>query len=131
MGSSAREIERQIRETRERMDENIGELETRAASGWRRYGKVAAIVVVAVASAAAGYVVWRRMRQPTLRGRVYALAGRLNRMKKQLPSVKVDVSDQADEPGLLEGIARKVAPAVVGAAATGLVERVARPPQPE
>lgn len=131
MGSSAREIERQIRETRERMDESIGELETRAATGWRRYGKVAAVVVFSVASAAVGYVVWRRMRRPTLRQRIDTLTGRLNRMKKQLPSVKVVVSDQADEPGLLEGIARKVAPAVVGAAATGLVERVARPPQPE
>ena len=112
MGSSAREIEQQIRATRERMDENIGELEARAATGWRRYGKVAAVVIVAVASAAVGYVVWRRMRRPT-------------------PSVKVVVNEHVDEPGMLEGIVRKVAPAVVGAAATGLVERVARPPQPE
>src|SRR5207237_8316 len=49
MGASAREIERQIMETRERMDDNLNELEGRAASNAVRYGRIAAIVVAAVA----------------------------------------------------------------------------------
>jgi hypothetical protein len=69
MGASANEIERQIEETRNRMDENLGVLEDRAASNAVRYGRVAAVAVGALALVGAGYLVYRRMRKPSLRRR--------------------------------------------------------------
>lgn len=136
MGASAREIEQQIKETRDRMDQNLGELETRAATGWQRYGRVAALACGAVVSAGVGFLVWRRLRRPTWRDRLdrlspdalRALADEVGtRLRKPLPSVTVTVNERSKEPGFLENVLRKVAPAVVGTAATGLVERVARP----
>ena len=73
MGASAREIEQQIKETRERMDENLEVLEHRAASSAVRYGKIAAVVVGAAALAGAGFLLWRRTRRPTLKGRLASL----------------------------------------------------------
>ena len=74
MGSSAREIERQIKETRERMDDNLTELEGQAASGARRYGRIAAIVVGVVAIGGAGFLIYRRMHRPTLKDRLADLS---------------------------------------------------------
>ena len=140
MGASAHEIEQQIKETRERMDENLGTLEDRATSGARRYGKIAAVVVVAAAVAGAGFLIWRRTRRPTtLRDRLDRLSLRslrdlsdevTARLKKPLPSVKVTVTpaNEAAEPGMVKSIVRRVAPAVVGTAATGLLRRVSAPP---
>ena len=83
MGASAREIEQQIKATRERIDDKLGVLQTRAATGRRRYGTVAAVVAVSLASVAAGFVVWRKMRQPSMRGRIDALGGRLKLVGRQ------------------------------------------------
>ena len=134
MGASAREIERQIMETRERMDDNLNELEGRAASNAVRYGRIAAIVVAAVAVGAAGFIVYRKMRKPTLKDRLdelsienlRELAEELSgRLKGQLPSVTVRVNEKTPrEPGTVETIARKLAPMLVGTASTALLERI-------
>ena len=132
MGASAREIEQQIKETRDRMDENLGMLETRAATGWQRYGKIAAVVAGAALSAGIALIVWRKTRRPSLQDRLAGFGSRVRRLKRPtLPAVRVTVNEQEEEPGTLETIVRKVAPAVVGTAATGLVGRLAQPPAEE
>jgi hypothetical protein len=136
MGASSREIEQQMKQTRERMDENLGVLETRAANGWQRYGRIAAIVAGLALSAGVGLIVWRKMRRPTLKDRLDRLSPEAlrrladevsARLKKPLPTVSVTVSEKDGEPGMLENVLRNVTPALVGTAATGLVERLARP----
>jgi hypothetical protein len=141
MGASAREIEQQINETRQRMDENLGALEERATNGAQRYGKVAAAIAGVAAVAVVGFVIWRKTRRPTLKDRLdklspdnlHDLAEELiSRLKKPLPAVNVTVNPESEqEPGMVESILRKVAPAVVGTAATGLLQRVAPPPDEE
>jgi hypothetical protein len=146
MGAAADEIDRQIKETRDHMDENIGVLEQRAASNAVRYGRIVAIALGVVALAGAGVLIYRRMNQPSRREQlqrmlidalkdlpdsVRDLPGEVTtRLKKPLPSVKVVVNgeDQATEPGTLESIMRKVAPAVVGTASTALIGRFTRAP---
>ncbi len=136
MGASAREIERQIKETRERMDNNLNQLEDRAASNAVRYGRIAAIVVGVVAIGGAGFLLYRKMRRPTLKDRLddlsienlrelaEAVSGRL---KGQLPSVTVKVNEPTpQEPGTIESIVRRVAPAMLGTVSTALLERVSR-----
>jgi len=136
MGASAREIERQIKETRERMDNNLNELEDRAASNAVRYSRIAAIVVGVVAIGGAGFLLYRRMHRPTLKDRLddlsienlrelaEAVSGRL---KGQLPSVTVKVNGPTPrEPGTIESIVRRVAPAMLGTVSTALLERVSR-----
>jgi len=136
MGASAREIEQQIKQTRERMDENLGELENRVASRALRYAKIAAIVVGVACVTGAGFMVWRRTRRPTVKDRLNrlspdalrALADDVSaRLQKPLPSVRVTVNEKSHEPGTLRVILRKVAPAILGTASTALLERVARP----
>ncbi len=132
MGASAREIERQIKETRERMDENLNQLEGRAASSAVRVARIAAAVLGVIVVGGAAFLIYRRMRKPTLRDRLddlsmddlRKLSGRL---KDRLPSVTVRVNERpAEEPGTIESIVRRVAPALVGTASTALIERVAR-----
>jgi len=96
------------------MDENLNQLEDRAASNAIRYGRIVAIVAGAAAVAGAGFLIYRRMHRPTL--------------KEQLPSVTVRVIEKRpQERGTIESIVRKVAPALVGTASTALLGRVARP----
>ncbi len=137
MGTSAREIERQIKETRERMDDNLTRLEDQASSGARRYGRIAAIVLGVVAIGGVAYVIYRRTRRRTLRDRLDSvsienlgtyLAEVSERLKEQLPSVTVHVNEKADDdPGMVQSILRSVVPALVGTAGTAILERVARP----
>jgi hypothetical protein len=136
MGASAREIEQQIKETRERMDQNLNTLENRAASGAVRYGKIAAAAVGVAVVAGVGFLILRRMRRPTLKARVARispdslreLGGALgSRLSKPLPTVRLTVSEQSPKPRRLQSIARMVGPALVGTASTAIVERVARP----
>ena len=143
MGTSADEIDRQIRETREHIDENLGVLEQRAASNAVRYGMIAAVVIGFVAVAGAGVLIYRRMNRPTrteqlrsmlvealkdLPDSVRELPAEVStRLKKSLPSIKVVVNgDEADEPGTLERIVRRVAPAVVGTASSAVIEHLVR-----
>lgn len=139
MGASASEIERQIEETRKRMDENLGALEDRATSKAVKYGRMAAVTVGALALVGAGYLVYRRMRKPSLRRRFMDGLDRVSveslrdfagdmrsRLKESLPSVTLTVNHRSEEPGTGESIVRKVAPAIVGTASTALLERAAR-----
>jgi len=130
MGASAREIERQIKETRDRVDENLTQLEGRTRSGATRYARFAAIGLGALLVVGAAFLVYRRARRPTLRGRLDALS--LDKLRtlatharEQLPSVTVRVNEKTNEgPGTIESIVREVAPALVGTAGTMLVERL-------
>ena len=136
MGSSAREIEREIKATRDRLDVNLNELEDRAATNAIRYGRIAAIAAGVAALGTAAYLIWRRTHRPTLRDRLDGLsldslrdlADELSgRLKEQLPSVTVRVNEeQPQEPGTWESIVRKVAPAVLGTASTAVLRRVAQ-----
>jgi hypothetical protein len=148
MGASADEIDRQINETRDHIDQNLGVLEKRAASNAMRYGRIAAVVVGVAAVAGAGVLIYRRMNRPSQRERLQTLLIEAlrdlpdslrdlpdevtARLKKPLPSVKVVVNseDATREPGTLESVVRKVAPAVVGTASTALIERFTRPSDP-
>ncbi len=141
MGASAREIEREIKATRERMDENLTRLEGRAASDAARYGRIVAVVLGVVALGGAAFLVYRRTRRPTLRDRLDGLslanlrtlaAAATGRWKDRLPSVTVRVNEKTDEePGTLETILREVAPALVATAGSALLQRVAGPPDDE
>ena len=142
MGPSADEIDRQIRK-REQIDENFDVLEHRAASNAVRYGKIAAVVVGVVAVAGVGVLIYRRMNRPTrsekLRSMVIEALKDLpdtfrdlpeevsSRLRRPLPSIKVVVNaEEPEEPGTLERIVRRVAPAVVGTASSAVIERFTR-----
>jgi len=134
MGASADQIESEIKETRERIDENLGMLEGRAASNAVRYGRIAAIVVGVGVLAGAGFLLYRRSRRPNLKDRLDAMsidslkelaAEASERLSKRLPTVRVTVNEKTEEePGTVEAIVRKVAPALIGTASTALLERV-------
>ena len=138
MGASAREIERQIKETRERMDDNLTRLEGRATTGAARYGRIAAIALGALALGGVAWFVYRRTHRPTLRDRLDDLSfdnlrtlavEATDRLKERLPSVTVRVNEKTDEePGTIESIIRKVAPALAGTAGSALLSRLAATP---
>ena len=71
MGASADEIDRQISSTRDQIDANLDVLERRAASGAKRVGAFAAAGLVAgLAIAGVAYLVYRKVRKPSLAERV-------------------------------------------------------------
>ncbi|HEY1420231.1 MAG TPA: hypothetical protein VGG90_05925 [Candidatus Dormibacteraeota bacterium] len=118
------------------MDENLEVLEKRATSNGVRYGKLVAIALGAAAVGGVGLLVYRRLRKPTLKDRLRGmsidslreLAEELTSRLKSLPSVTLTVNERPeDEPGILENIMRRVAPAVVGTASTALLHRITRP----
>ncbi len=145
MGDSPDEIDRQIKETRERIDENLGVLERRATSNAVRFGKFAAVVVGVAVVAGAGVLIYRRMNRPTRREQLRSMLVEAlkdlpetlrdmpeelaNKVKKPLPSIKIVVNgdDEAREPGTLESIVRRVAPALVGTASSAVIGRFTRP----
>ena len=137
MGASAREIEREIRETRDRMDANLTRLEGTAATRAMRYGRWAAVGVGTLALAGIAILVYRRTRRPKLRERlsdasVQRLRDLLEKFRDELPSVTVTVNDRTErEPGTVEAIARRLAPAIIGTASTAVLERIARPADPD
>jgi len=143
MGASSDEIERQIKETREHIDENLGVLEHRAVSNAVRFGKIAALAFGVVAVAVVGVSIYRRLVRPPrseqLRSMVIEALKDLpdslrdlpdevsTRLKKPLPSIKVVVNaEDAEVPGTMERIVRRIAPAVVGTASSAVVERFRR-----
>jgi hypothetical protein len=148
MGASTDEIGRQINETRDHIDENLGVLERRAASNAMRYGRVAAVVLGVVAVAGAGVLIYRRVNRPSRRERLQGmliealkeLPDTLRdlpdevtaRLKKPLPSIQVGVNgkEASKEPGTVESIVRKVAPAVFTTASGALIDRFVRPADP-
>lgn len=135
MGGSSDEIDREIRETRSQLDQNLGILEQRAASGARRYGRIVAGVGVGLTAAVIGTVAYRRYRRRTAVKRLREVLVQsvrdlpddvMSRLKGRLP-IKVVVTDKANEestPSAWASIARKVAPAVAGSAAGAVVSRV-------
>lgn len=151
MGASADEIDRQIKETRDHMDENLGALEQRTAKNAIYYGRIAAAVLGAAAVAGAGYLIYRRFRRPSRREQLQSMliqalkdlpgslrdgadslrdgAGEVSaKLKKPLPSVKIIVNgdEVAQEPGALESIVRRVAPAMVSTASSAMIGRLTR-----
>ena len=134
MGASADQIESQIKETRDRIDDNLGVLEGRAASSAVRYGRIAAVVVGVGVLAGVGYLLYRRSRRPSLRDRLDGMsleslkdlaAEASGRLSKRLPTVRVTVNERTQqEPGTVEAIVRKVAPAIIGTASSAVMDRV-------
>jgi len=107
MGASAREIERQIKETRARMDRNLSRLEGRAARGAWRYGRVAAAVVGVAIVAGAGLLIYRRMHRPTLRDRLddlsvdnlrVLIAEAADQIRDRVPSVTRRFNEKTGKP---------------------------------
>ena len=134
MGASADQIEREIRETRDRMDENLGVLEDRAASNAVRYGRFGLIALVVAGGGLAGFLLFRRMRRPSIKDRLEGLSPEAlrdlaaelgGRVKKQMPSVTVTVNKEA-EPGPVQSILRRVAPSLIGTASKAVIEKVTR-----
>jgi len=134
VGASANEIDREISETRAGLDEKLNVLEKRAASGARRLGIMAAIGLAAgLAVAGAAFLVYRRVRRPSLTERLQdflpdALTGLPDEVRSRLRSgpIKVVITqgDDAAEPGTWESIGRKVAPTLVSTALGGVMSRV-------
>src|SRR6201987_3406922 len=89
-----------------------------------------------VAAAGIAFLVYRRTRKRRLRDRVSdasieRLRELLEKFREELPSVTVRVNDTSGrEPGTVESILRKVAPAIIGTASTAMPERIARPAEP-
>ena len=148
MGASTDEIDRQINETRDHIDQNLGVLEKRAASKAMRYGRIAAVVLGVVSAAGVGVLIYRRMNRPSRREQLQSMLIEAlrdlpdslrelpdevtSRLKRPLPSIKVVVNREGEirEAGTLERVVRRVAPAVVGTASTALIERFTRPSDP-
>jgi hypothetical protein len=136
MGASADQIEREIRETRERMDENLGVLEDRAVSNAVRFGRMAAVALVVAGAGLAGFLIYRRVRRPALKERLEAVSPESlrdlaveigTRMKEKFPSVTVTVNERKEpEPGPMQTILRKVAPTLIGTASTAVIEKMTR-----
>jgi hypothetical protein len=136
MGASADQIEREIRETRERMDENLGVLEDRAVSSAVRFGRIAAVALVVTGAGLAGFLIYRRMHRPALKDRLEAVSPEAlrdlaveigTRVKEKFPSVTVTVNERKEpEPGPVQSILRKVAPMLIGTASTAVIEKMTR-----
>lgn len=136
MGASADQMEREIRETRERLDENLGVLESRAVSNAVRYGRIAAIALVVTGAGGAGFLIYRRLRRPGLRERIEGLSPESlsklaveigTRVKEQFPSVTVTVNEKKNpEPGRAQSILRKVAPTLIATFSTAAVRKIFR-----
>jgi hypothetical protein len=138
MGASAREIERQIEETRARIDDNLTRLEGQAQSSAVRYGKIAGAIAGAIVLGGIAFVIYRRTHRPTLRDRLdglsidnlRALVGEASdSLRDRLPSVTVRVNEKTEEePGTFQSIIRKVGPGLVGTAGSALLSRIAAMP---
>ena len=135
MGASSTEIGEEIRETREELDQKLGILERRAASGARTYGRVAAGVAVGVLAVAIGVVVYRRRRRRTTVKQLHRSlfkavrdlpGGAKASLKEKLP-IKIVVTDKDHEEGKSNpwaSLAEKIAPTVVGSATGAILARM-------
>ena len=138
MGASSAEIDQEIREARGELEQKLGVLEKRAASGARFYGRVAAGVAVGVLLVAIGVIVYRRRQDRAL---VKQLQHRLletmrdlpeevtSKLKEKLP-IKVVVTDRAHDestPSAWVSLAQKIPPTVVGSVAGALISRMRTP----
>ncbi|HLZ94566.1 MAG TPA: hypothetical protein VKT20_04465 [Candidatus Dormibacteraeota bacterium] len=137
MGASADEIDRQINTTRDQIDANLDVLETRAASGAKRAAvMIAAGLAAGLAIGGVAYLVYRRVRKPSLSGRVHAvlpdaLADLPDEIRKRLPDrpfrvVITSGPDAEAKPGTWESIGRRLAPAVVSSAVSAVMASALR-----
>ena len=134
MGASSAEIDQEIKDTRRELDEKLGILERRAASGARVYGRVAAVVAVGVVVVVLGVVIYRRRRDRKMVRQLHEAlidirnlpADVISRLKDKLP-IKVVVTDRAHDesaPNAWVSLAQKIAPTVVGSAAGAVASRM-------
>jgi hypothetical protein len=142
MGSSAAEIDQQIASTRDHLDQNLGALEKRAASGAKRVGTMAAIGLAAgLAVAGVTLLVIRKVRKPSLGERVNDhMPDVLTELRDDLKSrfgnrpfrVVITSGDAAREESggsLWRSTARKVAPAIATTAASALMAQFMKRPK--
>jgi len=134
MGASSAQIDQEIKDTRRELDEKLGILERRAASGARVYGRVAAVVAVGVVVVVLGVVIYRRRRDRKMVRQLHEAlidirnlpADVISRLKDKLP-IKVVVTDRAHDesaPNAWVSLAQKIAPTVVGSAAGAVASRM-------
>ena len=134
MGASSAQIDQEIKDTRRELDEKLGILERRAASGARVYGRVAAVVAVGVVAVVLGVVIYRRRRDRKMVRQLHEAlidirnlpADVISRLKDKLP-IKVVVTDRAHDesaPNAWVSLAQKIAPTVVGSAAGAVASRM-------
>jgi len=138
MGASADEIDRQINSTRDQIDANLDVLERRATSGARRVGMFAAAGLIAgLAIAGAVYLVYRKVRKPSLADRVQemlpdAIADLPDEIKSRMRvrPFKVVITDRSEDarPGVWEAIGQRLAPTIVSSAVGAAVTRAIRRP---
>jgi len=126
MGPSADEIDRKLRLSREQVDQNLDVSDETAESDAARYGKVAAAGVGAVVVAAAGVLIYRRLRRPARREQLRRILVEaledlpdvlqdlpdelVRKIKRPLPSIKLVVNPEAGAKvrGALESMIRRV-----------------------
>lgn len=136
MGASADEIDRQINSTREQIDANLDVLERRAASGAKRVGAIAAAGLVAgLALAGVAYLVYRKVRRPSLADRMHdmlpdVLADLPDEIKSRWRArpFKVVITDRSEEaqPSRWESIGQRLAPTVVSSAVGAVMTQARR-----
>jgi len=138
VGASSAEIERQIAETRQRLDANLKLLERRAVSGARKAARVAAMVGIGLASAAAvSFAIYRLTRRrshaATVKDAVPASIRHLpsrvtNALRNRPATVKVVVagSDDSRSPSPWRTIAERVATTVAVSTAGALASRIVK-----
>jgi hypothetical protein len=137
MRISPDEIDRQIIETRDNIEQDVEGFEQRGPTDRRMYVRIAVISVAVLVLAGAGYLVYRRVKRPTLakllRTRVMDSLRDLppelpSGLRKRIPRVKLVIHRDNGRPGTLKTMARRVTPAVVGSATTAMLEHFTRPP---
>jgi hypothetical protein len=121
------------------MDTNLNRLEDKAQSSAVRYGKIAGVVLGAAVLGGLALLIYRRTHRPTLRDRLEGLSldhlralavEATDSLRNRLPSVTVRVNEKTEEePGTVESIIRKVAPALAGTAGSALLSRIAAMPE--
>jgi hypothetical protein len=139
MGASSAEIDQEIRDTRSELDQTLGVLERRAASGARTYGRVAAGVAAGLLAVVVGVVVYRRRRQKNVARQLHRVLFEsvrdlpeevTSKLRKRLP-IKIVITDRAEEDSagnVWTGLAGKIAPSVVGSATGAVMSRLRRSP---
>jgi hypothetical protein len=139
MGASSAEIDQEIRDTRSELDQTLGVLERRAASGARTYGRVAAAVAAGLLAVVVGVVVYRRRRQKNVARQLHRVLFEsvrdlpeevTSKLRKRLP-IKIVITDRAEEDSagnVWTGLAGKIAPSVVGSATGAVMSRLRRSP---
>jgi len=136
MGASTDEIDRQINSTRDQIDANLDVLEARAASGARRVGVIAAAgLIVGLAISGAVYLVYRKVRKPSLTARLHeilpdAIADLPDDIKSRIKSrpFKIVITDRSERAprGTWASIGRRLAPTVVGSAVSAAMAQAMR-----